>query len=98
MTTVKSDAALLRVAGEGAQWLHTPSAPDVKQALPYAATSRWADAWLIGAWCVYHTGRLPRALRASRGHRYAADIQGLGEVLLTITDPHDHRDGVRQVA
>lgn len=94
---MKTDAELQAVAEAGATWCRTPDAPDAKKALPHIPSSNYADAWIIGAWCQYWTGSAPHAIRSSRGHSMRIMDRNRSEVIVRITDPHDHRRGVEQL-
>ena len=82
------------IAFRGFTWSRTPSAADIKSALPYLPTSENADAWLIGAWLGYWTGKPPKRIRKSRGHTWRVESGNFDEFSVTVKDPFDHRNGV----
>lgn len=93
---LKNQPEYMDKAIEGIDWFNTPNAPDLKFALPYIATSNYADAFLIGAWCKYWTGSI-KSIRKSRGHSWLI-INGMSKARrVEITNPYDHRMGIRIV-
>lgn len=71
----------------------TPDGKEMKDKCPYLFSSNMADAYWIAAHCLYHVGRIPRALHKSRGHSWLADVPNYGTVRVTVENP-DQRDGV----
>ena len=93
MRTFQNQEDYLQIAKIGATWCLTPGAPDTKDAMPYLATSNNADAWIIGAWCQYHTGGI-QAIRKSRGHSWLVHDRMHNVLRVNVMAPYDHRDGV----
>ena len=96
---MKTNPQLQEAAQAGADWCKTPGAPDLKGALPYIPSSPMANAFLIGAWCQYWTGKAPRAIdiASSLGDRMKLEDKDFREHVVIINDAYDHRDGIADI-
>jgi hypothetical protein len=64
-------------------------------------TSSNGDIHLIGAWVAYHEGvnkALTYAVWPSRGHSYALTDTAGNRRYVVVTNPRDHRDGVKVIS
>jgi len=76
-------------------WLMTVSPAPLREAMPHIPTSDNADAWLIGAWSRYwHPFGLDK-IKRSRGHSFKVAGRHMGELVVEVIDPYDHREGVK---
>ena len=97
---MKTQPSLQCEAEKGAAWCHTPGSPSIKEAMAaedWCLTSTLGDAWLIGAWCQYWTGKAPIAIRSSRGYRMRIVDHTHRERVVTVIDPLNHRAGVQDI-
>jgi len=72
----------------------TPDGKEMVEKCPYLFSSNYADAYWITAYSLYHTGRVPYALKKSRGNSWLVDMPGNGVVRMHVDAP-DHREGIR---
>lgn len=71
--------------------------PDARKALPYLATSNFADVWLITAWLLHWYGSVPEFVHKSRGYTWAIGTPRDFTGNVMVSNPYDHINGVKIV-
>jgi hypothetical protein len=87
-----SDLTSLAIAQAGAAQILT--VPNVGYKNPYMPTSDNSDAFAIGAWCAYHTGKAPLFVHRSRGHSWQIQTAGFWELVVVVRKAGDHRNAL----
>jgi hypothetical protein len=97
MKQLKHDSAFNEAIDAAEEDLMRADGKEMAQKCPYIFSSDLADAYWLAAYCIYHTGRRPNAMRRSRGHSWLIDLPGSG-IMRAYIDKPDQREGVRLVA